>query len=283
MHKYPNFCELPKELSDYNSSAIVLLPVPYDETSTWMKGADRGPLAILEASPQIEYYDIETDSEVHLLGIHTAEPVVENQSPEHMANEVYLRIQQILADMKFPVILGGEHSVSIGAFKAIAEKYSDLTIVQFDAHTDLRPEYEGTRYNHACAMTWAKALAPIVQIGIRSVSVDEKPFIDQNRIFYAHEIVDNEVYLSNIPRLLTSNVYITIDLDCFDPAYVPSTGTPEPGGLSWYQVIKILKLISKTSNIVGFDIVELCPNPAARASELLAAKLVYKLLTMKFI
>jgi agmatinase len=281
--KYPNFCELPPELSNYQQAAVVLIPVPYDQTSTWMKGADKGPLALLEASPQIEYYDIETDSEVHLLGIHTDSPIENCQTPEEMVNQVFQRVNEVLADGKFPVVLGGEHSVSVGAFKAMAGHFTNLTIVQFDAHTDLRDEYMGSPLNHACAMARAKEVAPIVQIGIRSVSAEEKSAIPLGRIFYAHQIHDQFHWLEQMIELLTENVYITIDLDCFDPAYVPSTGTPEPGGMNWYQMLRILKAIGAHSNIVGFDVVELCPNPASKASDLLAAKLVYQLLTISLV
>ena len=173
--------------------------------------------------------------------------------------------------------------MSVGAFQAFSEKFSDLTIVQFDAHTDLRPEYEGSKFNHACAMARGREFCPIIQIGIRSVSVDEKPFIQRDRVFFAHEIHDNFYWLDRLKTKLSKYVYVTIDLDCFDPAFVPSTGTPEPGGLGWYQMLKILECINLNSEIVGFDVVELCPNPERKASDLLAAKLVYKLLTMRFI
>jgi agmatinase len=278
-----NYGDLPEEYSALASSKIVILPVPYDETSTWGKGAYKGPEAIIEASNNLEIYDIETDSEVHLLGIHTAEPVLERTSPEEMVKAVYKEVKKYLGKNKFTVTLGGEHSVSIGAIQAHAEKFSDLTIVQIDAHADLRDEYLGSKYNHACVMARAKEMAPCMQIGIRSMSVEESFVVEPTRIFLARDINDNETWKYDMLSMLSNNVYITFDLDALDPSIMPSTGTPEPGGLLWYQTIEILRRISEKSNIVGFDVVELSPNPATKAPDFLAAKLIYKLLTYKFI
>jgi agmatinase len=278
-----NFGDLTEEYSALKSSKIVILPVPYDATSTWGKGADKGPEAIIEASNNMEIYDIETDSEVHLLGIHTASLVVVNENPDEMVQTVYGEVKSHLKKNKFVVTLGGEHSVSIGAMKAHAEKYEDLTIVQIDAHADLRDEYMGSKNNHACVMARAREFSPVVQIGIRSMSVEESFDVEQGRIFLARDINDNETWKYDMLSVLSSNVYITFDLDALDPSIMPSTGTPEPGGLLWYEAIEILKRISEKSNIVGFDVVELAPNPATKAPDFLASKLIYKLLTYKFI
>lgn len=278
-----NYGDLPENFSAPGSSKIVILPVPYDATSTWGKGADKGPEAILEASANMEIYDIETDSEVHFMGIHTAEPVTENSSPEAMVKAVYKEAKKYISKNKFVVTLGGEHSVSIGAIQAHAEKFEDLTIVQIDAHADLRDEYLGSKYNHACVMARAKEFAPIVQIGIRSMSVEESFVVEPGRIFYARDINDNETWKYDMLSMLTSNVYITFDLDALDPSIMPATGTPEPGGLLWFQTVEILRRISEKSNIVGFDIMELAPNPNHKAADFLASKLIYKLLTYKFI
>lgn len=278
-----NFGDLPEKYSTLGSSKIVILPVPFDATSTWGKGADRGPAAIIEASNNMEIYDIETDSEVHLLGIHTAEPVVVTDDPDEMVQSVYKEVKKHLKKNKFVVTLGGEHSVSIGAIKAHAELFEDLTIVQIDAHADLRDEYMGSKNNHACVMARAKELAPVVQIGIRSMSVEESYGVEQGRIFYARDINDNETWKYDMLSILTNNIYITFDLDALDPSIMPSTGTPEPGGLLWYQAIEILRRISERSNIVGFDVTELAPNPNTKAPDFLASKLIYKLLTYKFI
>lgn len=278
-----NYGNLPEEYSLLKKSKIVILPVPYDGTSTWVKGADKGPEAIIAASNNMEAYDIETDSEVYLLGIHTAEPVLENASPEKMLKAVYKEVKKLLNRNKFTVSIGGDHSLSIGAIQAHAEKFQDLTIVQIDAHADLRDKYRGSKNNHACVMARAKELAPVVQIGIRSMSVEESFKLEAGHVFLARDINNNETWKYDMLSILSKNVYITFDLDALDPSIMPSTGTPEPGGLFWYQAIEILRRISEKSNIVGFDVVELCPNPATKAPDFLASKLIYKLLTYKFI
>jgi len=275
--------DLTKDLTTFTNSRVVIIPVPYDGTSTWMKGANQGPDALIEASCNMEVYDIATDSEVHKIGIHTADPVTENSSPEAMSRKVYERMKSCFEKKKFPVLIGGEHSVSIGAFKAAAETYDDLTILQFDAHADLRQEYSGTKYNHACVMARAKEFAPILQVGIRSMSVEERKDIQPGRIYYAEDIHDSKIWMDDLLTKLTGNTYITIDLDVFDPSIMPSTGTPEPGGLMWYQVLEILKKINKQTNVVGFDIVELRPVNENKAPDFLASKLIYTLLTYRFI
>ena len=274
---------LPEEYTNYENAKVAVLPVPYDGTSTWIKGADKGPEALLEASANMEVYDIETDSEVHKLGIHTLPAITENKSPEAMSMAVYNKMKEILNDKKFPVLLGGEHSVSIGAIKAVAEHFQDITILQFDAHADMRRTYEGTTHNHACVMARAAEVAPIVQVGIRSMSVEEREDVFPDRIFYAHDLYRKSGWIQDVLGKLTRNVYITIDLDVLDPSIMPSTGTPEQGGMLWYDLIDALKRVSEQCNIVGFDVVELCPNKENKSSDFLASKLVYTLLTYKFI
>lgn len=269
----------PEEMC-YQSAAIAILPVPYDGTSTWIKGADLGPKALLEASYNLEFYDIETRTEVYKRGIATLEPVTEAASPEAMADAVERRMEQILLDGKFPVLIGGEHSVSIGAFRAMARRYPHLSILQLDAHSDMRDEYEGSACNHACVMARAKELTPhITQVGIRSSAREEQHNICPDRTFYAHDIVGQEGWQERVSQQLTEAVYITIDLDVLDPAYMPSTGTPEPGGLSYREVITLLRRVIKEHRVVGLDVVELCPNPTAKASDFLAAKLIYQFLS----
>lgn len=277
------FGDLPKEFSAFESSKIVLVPVPYDGTSSWIKGADKGPKAIIEASHNLEMYDIDTDSEVHKLGIHTTEPITENSSPDAVVNEVYTKVKALFKKKKFPVIVGGEHSVSIGAFKAASEQFTDLTILQFDAHVDMRDEHNGSRFNHQCVMARATEMAPIVQVGIRSMSAAEREDIKPECVFYAMQIYDQSTWMYELLNKLTRNVYITIDLDVLNPSIMASTGTPEPGGMNWFDIINILKKISEQVNIVGFDITELVPNKDNKAPDYLAAKLIYTLLTYKFI
>jgi agmatinase len=267
---------------DYAASGIIIVPVPYDETSTWMKGADRGPDAIMEASVNLEFYDIETDSEAHLFGIHTIEPITEKKSPEDLVNAVHDKVISLLEQEKFPVVVGGNHTVSIGSAKAFSEHFRNISILQLDAHSDLRLEYEGSPYNHACAMARIREFAPVIQVGIRSMSREEASSADWERIFMAHELyLDNTKYQKAIDKL-TENVYITIDLDVFDPSLIPSTGTPEPGGPEYYEIMNFLKEVIWKKNVVGFDLVELCPSPANKAPDFVAAKIIYQLLSYKF-
>ncbi len=277
-----NFGGIPPKYDNLEKAKVVILPVPYDGTSTWIKGADKGPDAILEASANMELYDIETNSEVYKKGIFTAPAVSEAQSPEKMTEAVYAASLQYVTAKKFLVTLGGEHSISVGAIQAYAETYPNLTVLQFDAHSDMRPEYEGSRFNHACAMSRAVEMCPIVQVGIRSMDVDEKKYIHPDRIFYAENRHRDTDWMNKAVSLLSENVYITIDLDVFDPSIMPSTGTPEPGGLLWHEVLDMIRLVNAKTNIVGFDVVELCPNTINKAPNFLAAKLIYKILSYKY-
>jgi len=266
----------------YSESGIIIVPVPYDETSTWMKGADKGPDAILDSSINIEFYDVETSSEAHLKGINTIAPILEKETPEKLVKDVYDRIFSILSDKKFPVIIGGNHTVSIGAIKAFSEYFENLTILQLDAHADLRQVYEGSVFNHACAMARAREFAPVVQVGIRSMSAEELPFVERDRIFFSHELYyDKSLYHRALDKL-TGNVYITIDLDVFDPSIMPSTGTPEPGGPPYFELLHFMRDVIKSRNVVGFDVVELCPSETNKSPDFIAAKIIYQLLSYKF-
>ena len=267
---------------DYSGSRIIILPVPYDETSTWIRGSDKGPEAIMKASVNLEFYDIETGTEAHRKGIHTADPVLEKSSPEALVDSVYASVLKLLNDSKFPVIVGGNHTVSIGSVRAFSEHFKDLSVLQLDAHTDMRDTYEGSRFNHACAMARIREKAPAVQTGIRSVSAEEVPFIDESRLFCAHDLFyDKSLYRKALTKL-TQNVYVTIDLDVFDPSIMPSTGTPEPGGPHYYELMHFLRDVAKEKNIVGFDVVELCPSETNKAPDFIAAKVIYQLLSYIF-
>lgn len=267
---------------DYSDSGIIIVPVPYDETSTWMRGADKGPDAILEASVNLEFYDVETSSEAHLTGINTIEPVLEKETPEKLINAVYDKTLSLLSDKKFPVIIGGNHTVTIGAIKAFSEYFENLSVLQLDAHADLRQEYEGSKFNHACAMARAREFAPIVQVGIRSMSLGELPYTDSERIFYSHELYYNKNLYGKAIEKLSENVYITIDLDVFDPSIMPSTGTPEPGGPEYLELLHFLRDVIRKKNVVGFDVVELCPSPTNKTPDFVAAKIIYQLLSYRF-
>jgi len=278
-----NFGGISSEFTDYRKSPIVILPVPYDETSTWIKGADRGPDAIIEASANMELYDIETDSEVFRIGIFTSPKVDEKSSPDAMVGKVYSAVSSYLKDGKFVVTLGGEHSVTIGAAQAYSEAFPGLSVLQIDAHTDLRQEYEGSRFNHACVMARVREMCPIVQVGIRSMDVIEKPYIDKDRIFFAHNLTGTgNRWMDEVIDKLSDMVYVTIDLDGFDPSIVPATGTPEPGGLNYYEVMSLIRKLIVRKKVVGFDVVELCPIDDNKASDFLASKLIYQFLSYKF-
>ncbi|MCQ2370286.1 MAG: agmatinase [Paludibacteraceae bacterium] len=275
------FGDFDNSYRDYGKAKFAILPVPYDKTSTWVKGADKGPDAFLEASFALENYDVETETEAYKAGIATLKPVLEDKTPELLCSAVERETAKLLSDGKFPIMIGGNHTCSIGSIRAMASQYKNLTILQLDAHSDLRPEYEGTELNHACVMYQAQKLCPITQVGIRSQCIEELPYVKKERTFYAHNIFDNNNWQSKAIDTLSENVYITIDLDVFDPSVLPSTGTPEPGGLTYYQVLHFLRSVIKERNVVGFDIVELCPNPTDKASDYLAARLAYQLMTYK--
>jgi agmatinase len=282
MSKKVNFGGLPEEHSTLEKAGIVVIPVAYDRTSTWMKGADKGPGAIIEASANMELYDIETDSEVYKKGIFT-DMAIEGQSfPEDMVEAVGRRVREHLENDKFVVTVGGEHSVSIGAVKAYLEHCEEMSVLQLDAHSDMRDEYNGSRYNHACVMARIRESCPIVQVGIRSMDSSEKEFLEKGNVFFARDIHNSDGWIKKVVSKLSGKVYVTIDLDVLDPSIMSSTGTPEPGGLMWYEVLALLKAVCERRDVVGFDVVELCPNDYNKAPDFLAAKLVYKLLSYKF-
>jgi len=282
MARTANFGDLPEEYSTLNQAEVVILPVPYDSTSTWLKGADKGPNAIIEASAHMEFYDIETDSEVYRKGIYTAEPVDVGLHPDDMVDAVRERVRHYIEDGKFVVVVGGEHSVSIGSVRAHIAQNTDITVLQLDAHSDLRDEYEGSRYNHACVMARIGENCPIVQVGIRSMDSSEKAALDTSRVVFAESIRRDKGWIEKAISKLSDKVYITIDIDVFDPSIMPSTGTPEPGGLLWYDVLILLREVFDDKEVVGFDVVELCPDERNKAPDFLAAKLIYKLLSYKF-
>lgn len=277
-----NYAGIEDKYTGLEQSDIVLVPVPYDGTSTYGKGADKGPDAILDASENMELYDIETNSEVYKQGVFIAPTVTEDSSPEAMTEEVDKTITSYLSKGKFVTMLGGEHSVSIGAIRAFNRKYNNLNVLQLDAHSDLRPEYMGSACNHACALHEASKTCNTVQVGIRSMDTVELPFVKEENFFTSYAIRKNPNWQDDVVNRLSGNVYITIDLDAFDPSIMPSTGTPEPGGLLWNETLDLLKKVFKKCNVVGFDIVELAPMEGLHAPDFLAAKLYYKLLSYKY-
>ncbi len=282
MNTNKTFAGIPEEYGNSSTASIVLIPVSYDGTSTWGKGADKGPDAFLDAAENMELYDIETDTEVYTHGVYLAPGIEEDSSPEAMVNEVYKVTKDYVNRNKFTTLVGGEHSISIGAIRAMNESFDNLTVLQIDAHADLRQEYEGSRYNHACALYEANEQTNLVQVGIRSMDAIEKTVMKRDQVFFAHEMIQDDYWMDNAIDLMTENVYITFDLDAFDPSLLPSTGTPEPGGLQWYETLEFLRRVFAEKNVVGFDVVELCATGDYKPSAFTAAKLYYKMLSYKF-
>jgi len=278
------FADLPAPYSAAETARVAILPAPYDGTSTWVKGADRGPAAVIDASAHLELYDIETGTEVYRMGISTERALDGSGSPEEMAARVREAVGRLLDRGRLPVLLGGEHSVTIGAVAAAASRFRGLSVLQLDAHADLRPTFEGSAYNHACVMSRVREMCPFVQVGIRSMDVEEKAFLPEGRVFFAEriQIKEGPGWMDAVVAALADTVYLTVDLDVFDPSLVPSTGTPEPGGLGWYPVLALLRRVCRSRRLVAFDVVELCPSSFNRAPDFLAAKLVYKILSYIF-
>ncbi len=268
--------------TDYESAKIIVFPIPYDDTATWQKGAALGPEAILEASAHVELYDIETDSEVHVQGIHTFQLPHLPGSPEGLARIMRRSVASFIKDGKFPVLLGGNHSITPGAVQGMRGYFSDLTVLQLDAHADLRDSYNGSMFSHACVMARVKEVCPAVQVGIRSMGREELNGLDTSRVFFARDILSEQGWTERVVELLSFNVYVTIDLDVFDPSIIPSTGTPEPGGLDWYQITGLLRKVAQERHVVGFDVVELMPNQYNKAPDFIAARLVFQFLSYIF-
>lgn len=276
------FGGIEKKYAVFESAAILLQSIPYDGTSTWGKGADKGFSAFMDAAENMELYDIETDSEVYTQGIHCLPEIENMDSPEIMFEKVYQNSKKLLDTGKFLTSFGGEHSVSIGIIKAFYEKFPDITILQLDAHADLRATYLGSSYNHACALYDASQKTNLIQLGIRSMDRSEKQYLNKEKCFFAEEMAGKTDWMQKSIDLMTEKVYITFDLDGFDPAIMPATGTPEPGGLTWNTTIDYLKKVFTQKDVLGFDLVELAPIPGFNAPEFLVAKLYYKMLSYKF-
>ena len=263
-------------------SRFVLVPVPFDATASYGTGARLGPARIIEASEQLELFDEELLCQPWKQGIFTEDPLELPLDPEKVASVVREKEAGILAEKRIPVVLGGDHSVSIGAIKAASEHFGNIDIVQFDAHTDLRDQYQGSRFSHACVMRRVWELGNVIQIGIRSMSKEEWTFLQEHgcRAAFAREIhQDFPKALERVKGMLSGNpVYVTLDVDCMDPSVMPATGTPEPGGLTWYQVTALLRAIAQKARVVAFDAVELAPVPGLHYPEFTVARLIYKMM-----
>ena len=272
-------------VSDFDRARVVILPVPLDRTTSYVSGTRNGPHEILVASSHMELWDEETGTDVHDIGICT---LPEMEFPFAGMDEVVCEIRRVVAEIvardKFPLILGGEHSITPPVVAAVAAKHPGLSVLQIDAHADLRESFMGTPHNHACAMRRSLEFAPLTQVGIRSLSTEEAAAVPslRTRIFYDYNMRDDAAWMDRVVDSLSDTVYITIDVDGMDPAIMPSTGTPEPGGLSWHEITRLLRKVIGTRKVVGCDIVELSPIGGNVAPNFLCAKLAYKILSYRF-
>lgn len=281
MPKY-NYLGIPEEFSAFAKSRYVILPVPYEGTVTYGEGTQYGPNAIIEASQEVELFDDELGIESYKVGVHTSVPTEITRKGPELQNEIlYKRCKELLAHDKKFIMLGGEHSISYGPVRACLEKYPDLTVLQIDAHADLRDGYLGHKFSHAAVMRRIRDLTKkTVSVGIRNYSIEEHEYIraDKVKIFPGMETHCNPNWIDDVLATLSGDLYITIDLDGFDPSLVPATGTPEPGGLLWYPTLQLLRCAVAKCNLVAFDVVELAPIEGYHAADFLAAKLIYKLI-----
>src|SRR5438874_1215087 len=275
-----------EEFSSFDNSRIIVWPVSYEGTISYGGGTGKGAAAIIDASRNMELYEDETDAEVYKLGIHTVDESSSIDPPKRMMDLLYDRAQQLVGSGKFVTMIGGEHSVSAPVIRAHAEKYPNLSILQIDAHADLRDTYDGTPYSHASIMARVvKDLKiPAVQVGIRSISAEEARALDDlpTRIFWARDIVGRDDWWDDAVEGLTENVYLTIDIDGLDPSLVSATGTPEPGGLGWYDTVGLIRTLARRRNVVGMDLTEYSHVEGQNASAFLCAKLIYKTLGFVF-
>jgi agmatinase len=276
-----------EEFSSFDAARVVVFPVAYEGTVSYGTGTEQGAMAIVEASRNMELYEEETDAEVYKIGIHTLAEFAPRETPEAMVNALYERAKELLKEEKFLCMLGAEHSVSAPVIRAHAEKFHNLSVLQIDAHADLRDSYDGTPHSHASIMARVvKDLRiPSVQVGIRSISADEARALDDGiptKIFWAKDIVGRTDWIDKAIDGLTENVYLTIDIDGLDPSLVPTTGTPEPGGLGWYETLTLIRKLAAKKRVVGMDLVEFSKTDNSDAPAFLCAKLVYKSLAYIF-
>jgi agmatinase len=277
-----NFLALPAPHSSYDSARFAVWPIPYDATTSYRSGTREGPRAIITASQQVELFDEELEGEFYKCGVATIDPLEPSTiGPEAVHQQIYTQARKINRDGKFLIGLGGEHSISSGLIRAAAAQHGKISILQFDAHLDLRKAYQGSPYSHASAMRKALEYAEkVVPVGIRNVSKEEHLFARKAGIkpITARQCLESEEWIDQVLDTLGEKVYVTIDIDGFDPAYAPGTGTPEPGGLDWYTVTGLLRLVAAEKQIVAADVVEILPAPGQSVTEFLAARLAYKLI-----
>ena len=280
--QWPKFLDTPPEENDPESARVFVIPVPYDSTTSFKGGAREGPDAIIRASRHLEDYDLELDRDISLVGIHTTPEIVPDVSgPKAMVERVHRAVKSAANHGKLVALLGGEHTIAIGAVQALKERHDDLSVLYLDAHADLRDEYMGARWGHACVARRICEVAPLVQVGVRSVSEEENSFIQSQGVpvyFWRSGASDVEEIARSAADRLTQHVYISVDMDVFDPAVVSAVGTPEPGGMLWHEVTSLLRTVAESREVVGFDISELSPPEGPTAGAFTAAKLAYKLI-----
>jgi agmatinase len=272
-----NFAAIPRQYVSYEAAKAVVLPVPLESTTTYRPGTRCAPEAITMASSHMELYDEELGVTVCTIGIHTATEIALMSNPEKSIGIIKDAVKKYLDDDKLVGVIGGEHTVTIGAVQAMHEQYPDLSVLYLDAHADLRDSYSGTPFSHACVARRLAEMCPVVQVGIRSLSEEEVPITNKGNVttLFARDLLAG-MDVQSIVEKLSPNVYVTIDMDVFDPSVVPGVGTPEPGGLDWSQVNAILKAVCESRRVCGFDLVELCPIPGSVVSEYTSARLIYR-------
>jgi len=275
-----NFLGLDPEMSSFENAKVLIWPVPFEKTVSYGRGTSEGPAAIIDASRYLETYDEELGGETAAIGIHTLDPIDAERTPDEMIPALFHEARRLIGTGKFLCALGGEHSISAPIVRAFHESYPGLSVLQIDAHADLRNSYEGTPHSHACTMRRILETCPAVQVGIRSLSAEEVRAIPllPTHVFYAKDIAGRTDWVDSAVDLLSDDVYLTVDIDGLDPSLVWSTGTPEPGGLSWNEVLSLIRALGRKRNVVGMDLVELCPSPASNSPSFLSAKLIYKAL-----
>ena len=279
---WQTFLDTPPEEHVYESAHFVVIPVPYDGTTSFRTGSRYGPAAIIDASRHLEDFDVELGCDPSLSGIYTCPEVTPDASgPARVVDQVFEIVADALGSVKTPVLLGGEHTISLGAVRACAERYEDLTVLYFDAHADLRDSYMGTRWGHASVARRMSEICPVVEVGVRSISKGEFMFAQSDsgvEIHFWPPEESEQALLEAVCHQLSPNVYVSIDLDVMDPSIMPAVGTPEPGGMSWWDVTRMIRAVATHASIVGFDIVELSPEEGPVACSATASRLAYKVM-----
>lgn len=291
---FKNFLNIPPEYSNFKKAKAVIVPFPYEASTTYGKGTKLGPKAIITASWQVELFDEELGHETYKkVGINTLFGIRPKNNSQNFYLSLVKKLKEVISLNKFPIILGGEHTITLGGILGIKEKYKSFSVLDFDAHADLKDSYEGNKFSHACVMRRVleqKEVKNLVELGIRNISNEAKEgkefdFFKKNqdriKIFWARDI--DSWKINEIIKKLNRNVYLTLDVDVFDSGIMPSTGTPEPGGINWYQVLRILKEVFQKRNVIACDVAELSPIKNFPAPDFMIARLVYKIIGYKFL